>query len=153
MAKSFEFQVLYIEKTSRSLKETPFYVNAKQYERILKRRVARQRLGARSRCALGNRRLYLHESRHKHAMRRSREPRDKFLNKDELKRQRRKMQKCLTNRAQNPKTRIGSNTNRINVERTNSLVALLKDVIRNNNQDNKINKLEAQQSSNTHSEP
>ena len=63
------------------------------------------------------------------------------------------MQKCLTNKVQISKTKIDSNTNRINVERTNSLVALLKDVIRNNNQDNKINKLEAQQSSNTHSEP
>jgi len=127
IVKSFEFQVLYIEETSCLLKETPFYINVRQYKRILKRRVARQRLEVRSRYALESRRFYLHESRHKHAIRRSRESGDKFLNKDELKRQRRKMSKYFTNRAQISKTRIDSNINRINVERTNSLIALLRD--------------------------
>jgi len=41
-----EFQVLYILETSRPLEETPVYVNARQYERILKRRVVKQRLEA-----------------------------------------------------------------------------------------------------------
>ncbi len=134
------------------MKKTSFYVNAKQYERLLKRRVAKQQLEARSKYALESRRLYLHESRHKYAMKRSRESRDRFLNKNKLKRQRRKMQKCLTNKVQISKTKIDSNTNRINVERTNSLITLSRDVIRNNNQDNEIDKLEAQQSSNIYSE-
>ncbi len=66
-------------------------------------------------------------------MKKLRKSKDKFLNKDELKRQRKKMQKCLTNRVQIFKTKINSNINRINVERINSLITLLKDVIRNNN--------------------
>lgn len=76
-------------------------------------------------------------------MKKLRKSKDKFLNKDELKRQRKKMQKCLTNRVQIFKTKINSNINRINVERINSLITLLKDVIRNNNQNNEIDKLEA----------
>jgi len=85
-------------------------------------------------------------------MKRSKELKNRFLNKDKLKRQRRKMQKCFTNKAQISKTKINSNTNRINVERTNSLIALLRNVICNNNQNNEINKLEARQSSNIYSE-
>ena len=109
------------------MKETPFYVNAKQYKRILKRRVTRQRLEVRSKCALESRRFYLYESRHKHAMRRPREFENKFLNKDKLEKQRRKMQKCLTNKAQISKTRIDPNIDRINIERINSLIALSRD--------------------------
>ena len=153
VAKRSEFQVLYIEETSRPLEETPFYVNARQYERLLKRRVARQRLEARSGCAPGSRRPYLHESRHKHAMKRPRGPGGRFLKKDELERQRRKVQKCLTDRAQTPETRTGPNTDRMDVGRTDSLAALPRDVVRNDSQDNETDKLEARQSSNTHSEP
>ncbi len=83
-------------------------------------------------------------------MRRPRGPGARFLNKV--------VQKCLTDRAQTPETRIGPNTNRIDIEMNNSLAALPRDhwgksreVIRNDNQDNEIDKLEAQQSSNTHS--
>ena len=76
-------------------------------------------------------------------MKKLRKSKDIFLNKDELKRQRKKMQKCLMNRVQIFRTKINSNINRINVERINSLITLLKDVIRNNNQNNEIDKLEA----------
>jgi nuclear transcription factor Y alpha len=152
-------QALYIEETSRPIEETPFYVNARQFKRILKRRVARQRLEARLGCTSGSRRPYLHESRHKHAMRRPRGPGGRFLNKNELERQRRKVQKCLTDSAQTLETGTGPNTDRMDVERTDSLAALPRDhwgkpreVVRNGSQDNETDKLEARQSSNTDSE-
>ncbi|XP_037087614.1 nuclear transcription factor Y subunit alpha-like [Pollicipes pollicipes] len=53
------------------LEEEPLYVNAKQYHRILKRRQARARLETDGRVPK-ERRKYLHESRHKHALNRAR---------------------------------------------------------------------------------
>ncbi|KAI0342061.1 hypothetical protein BDW22DRAFT_1345805 [Trametopsis cervina] len=69
------------------LDEEPLYVNAKQYYRILKRRVARARLEEVHRLSR-QRKPYLHESRHKHAMRRPRGPGGRFLTAEEIAAQR-----------------------------------------------------------------
>ena len=64
-------QRLPIAGQSDMLEEEPLYVNAKQYHRILKRRQARAKLENDGRIPK-ERRKYLHESRHKHAMNRVR---------------------------------------------------------------------------------
>lgn len=67
-----------------AIEESPLHVNPKQFHRILKRRVARQRLEDALRLTSKGRNPYLHGSRLNHAMRRPRGPGGRLLTADKV---------------------------------------------------------------------
>jgi len=71
--------------------------------------MTRQRLIKKAEYTSEIRKSYIHESEHKHAMRRSRESKGKFLTKDELKRKRKNVQNDTTDKSHTLKTRTRSN--------------------------------------------
>lgn len=89
--------------------ESPLYVNAKQFHRILKRRVARRELEAALRLTSNGRKPYLHESRHNHAMRRPRGPGGRFLTADEVAEIERNKGEGGADPGQNPSTTPANN--------------------------------------------
>ncbi len=61
--------------------------------------MTRQRLVENAEYTLKIRKSYIHESKHKHVMRRLRESEDKFLTKDKLKRKIKNVQSGTTNKS------------------------------------------------------
>ena len=93
-----------IEGTSGHTGESPTYVNVKQFHRILKRRIVRQRLEEK---LPQTRKSYQHESRHQHATRRPRGAGGRFLTQKELERRKKELRSGQRHERQIPKTRIG----------------------------------------------
>lgn len=149
-------QSLYLEITLSYTEKSLLYVNVKQFHRILKRRAAREQL----RYTLEIRKSYMHESRSKHARRRSREFEEKFLTKDELKRKRKKIQNDTTDKCQTSKTKTESNISHVKKESVDWAIDIsIKDEkeqqrekIRNDSQDEEIDESQVNQISNIRSE-
>ncbi|KAK4119928.1 CCAAT-binding transcription factor, subunit B, partial [Parathielavia appendiculata] len=67
---------------TRVMEEPTFYVNKKQFHRIVKRRAYRKRFGLPAQRERSK--SYVHESRHKHAISRPRGPKGRFLEAEEF---------------------------------------------------------------------
>lgn len=72
--------------TPQPTEDPPYFVNAKQYHRIIIRREARKKRYGSDDMNTGRsrRKAYIHESRHKHAMNRKRGEGGRFLKRNEL---------------------------------------------------------------------
>lgn len=84
--KNFWSQSSYLNDTSNHIEKSFLYVNVKQFHQILKRRVV---------IYVWIHKSYIHESRHRHATRRSREFEGKILTKDELKKKEKRLKMIL----------------------------------------------------------
>ncbi|CAG8547521.1 8159_t:CDS:2 [Ambispora gerdemannii] len=108
----------------------PILINPKQFNRILKRRIARERF-EKAHNLSKQRKPYIHESRHLHAMRRPRGPGGRFLTAEktaELERQERIRKESLDSGNSNDISVVSSATNSPNlsddVYYTNTNVAI-----------------------------
>ena len=90
-------------------------LDAKQFHRILERRVARQRPGEKLRHTPQTRRPYQHKSRHEHATRRPRGAGGRFLSQEELERRRKEFRNGPRDEPQISKTRVGSSADHAKV--------------------------------------
>ncbi|KAK9353212.1 CCAAT-binding transcription factor (CBF-B/NF-YA) subunit B-domain-containing protein [Lipomyces doorenjongii] len=101
--------------------DQPLYVNAKQYHRILKRRLARAKLEESLKVSKG-RRPYLHESRHKHAMRRPRGQGGRFLTAAEVAEKEREEQRLREDQSRTSGEGDGSANGFVAIGETNAKV-------------------------------